>query len=559
MCNPRSMWGTVCGNQWTEANSRVVCSSLGYSVEEGTYQVSSTFKKTPTVPIAVDFVKCQGSENSLKDCVHFSHSYSECGHSDDVGVRCQADDCIDGDVRLFEYLGRYDYEKRQYVLVCINKRWGPICSNNRQGNSKTLCNQFGYNGGYGGEGLISMPVQNITLQCSGDESRISDCPFDNSIPSSCYSHISIDCKNAYCTDGQVRLVDGATDVEGRVEICFSRRWGTISGDGWTQAESTVVCNDLGYEATDKDYSLRPAPNSMPVLLKGVRCTGKELSLLECGYRRAPIVLNHVKDVAVRCKSECDDGDLRLVGGDSENDGLLQVCFSGRWGTVNRDGWTDVDTHVACRQLGFNNAGQYSANAVRNTLSTPIYMDNIGCHGTEARLTDCAYHRDTSEDSHSGDVWIDCSSSSNSANNIESDNSTATDSGDNVTGLIVALVALVGLVLLSIAFVGYILWSKRLHKKMRVYYRNSAQGKGEGNVKIPDEPDSKDYEIPKRTTATQDAHYASLSSSPPAKPSGIYQPLKLSTLERESCYAAPQKVTRGNGGGKGKNPPPPLRH
>ena len=100
------------------------------------------------------------------------------------------------------------------------------------------------------------------------------------------------------------------------------------------------------------------------------------------------------------------------------------------------------------------------------LSLLPYMDNVGCHGTETRLTDCAYHRDTSEDSHSGDIWIDCSSSSNSANNIESDNSTATDSGDNVTGLIVALVALVGLVLLSIAFVGYILWSKGLHKKMR---------------------------------------------------------------------------------------------
>ena len=54
---------------------------------------------------------------------------------------------------------------------------------------------------------------------------------------------------ASCADGQVRLVDGATDVEGRVEICFSRRWGTISGNGWTHRESTVVCNDLGYEAT----------------------------------------------------------------------------------------------------------------------------------------------------------------------------------------------------------------------------------------------------------------------------------------------------------------------
>ena len=57
-----------------------------------------------------------------------------------------------------------------------------------------------------------------------------------------------------------------------------------------------------------------------------------------------------------CTAECDDGDLRLVGGDSENDGLLQVCFSGRRGTVNVDGWTDVDTQVTCRQLGFNNAG-----------------------------------------------------------------------------------------------------------------------------------------------------------------------------------------------------------
>ena len=192
------------------------------------------------------------------------------------------------------------------------------------------------------------------------------------------------------------------------------------------------------------------------------------------------------------------------------------------------------------------------------------MDNVGCHGTEARLTDCAYHRDTSEDRHSGDIWIDCSSSS-----TESNNNTETDSGDNVTGFIVAPVALVSLVLLSnIAFVSYILCSKGLHKKIRwvnsrlfllsraiefyyrVYYKHSAQGKGEANINIPDEPDSKDYEIPKPTATTQDARYANLSSSAPAKSSGIYQPLKMSTLERESCSTAPQKVVGVNGGGKG---------
>ena len=56
-------------------------------------------------------------------------------------------------------------------------------------------------------------------------------------------------------------------------------------------------------------------------------------------------------------ASCDDGDLRLVGGESESDGLLEVCFSQRWGTVNGDGWTYSDTQVACRQLGFEDAGK----------------------------------------------------------------------------------------------------------------------------------------------------------------------------------------------------------
>ena len=55
--------------------------------------------------------------------------------------------------------------------------------------------------------------------------------------------------------------------------------------------------------------------------------------------------------------DCVDGDLRLVGGDSENEGVLQVCFNQRWGTVNGDGWTNGDTKVACRQLGLNTEGQ----------------------------------------------------------------------------------------------------------------------------------------------------------------------------------------------------------
>ena len=49
-----------------------------------------------------------------------------------------------------------------------------------------------------------------------------------------------------CFDGEVRLVEGESEWEGRLEVCFSRRWGTVSSDGWTQTNTQVVCNDLGY-------------------------------------------------------------------------------------------------------------------------------------------------------------------------------------------------------------------------------------------------------------------------------------------------------------------------
>ena len=42
-------------------------------------------------------------------------------------------------------------------------------------------------------------------------------------------------------------MEGESQWEGRVEVCFSQRWGTVSSDGWTKANSEVVCNNLGYE------------------------------------------------------------------------------------------------------------------------------------------------------------------------------------------------------------------------------------------------------------------------------------------------------------------------
>ena len=48
-----------------------------------------------------------------------------------------------------------------------------------------------------------------------------------------------------CTEGDVRLVEGTTRLEGRVEICKNNVWGTVCDDGWGQSDARVVCRQLG--------------------------------------------------------------------------------------------------------------------------------------------------------------------------------------------------------------------------------------------------------------------------------------------------------------------------
>ena len=48
-------------------------------------------------------------------------------------------------------------------------------------------------------------------------------------------------------DKGIRLVNGATRFEGRVEVCVNGVWGTACDDDfWGVEEATVVCRQLGF-------------------------------------------------------------------------------------------------------------------------------------------------------------------------------------------------------------------------------------------------------------------------------------------------------------------------
>ena len=46
-----------------------------------------------------------------------------------------------------------------------------------------------------------------------------------------------------------------------------------------------------------------------------------------------------------------DGAVRLIGGQDNLQGTIQICIGGVWGSVCDDLWGTMDANVICNQLG----------------------------------------------------------------------------------------------------------------------------------------------------------------------------------------------------------------
>ena len=50
-----------------------------------------------------------------------------------------------------------------------------------------------------------------------------------------------------CVSGDVRLRDGAGDSNGRVEMCYDRRWVEVCKNRWDADKTRAVCNQLNFD------------------------------------------------------------------------------------------------------------------------------------------------------------------------------------------------------------------------------------------------------------------------------------------------------------------------
>ena len=85
--------------------------------------------------------------------------------------------------------------------------------------------------------------------------------------------------------------------------------------------------------------------------------GNETYLTDCSHEPFISIYNpSCNQVAVVCNNYEVDVPVRLVGGDSSYSGRVEVYYSGLWGSVCDDDWSQPDARVVCNMLGYSSSG-----------------------------------------------------------------------------------------------------------------------------------------------------------------------------------------------------------
>ena len=118
----------------------------------------------------------------------------------------------------------------------------------------------------------------------------------------------------------------------------------------------------------------------PILLDDVQCNGNETFITNCTRRQnghdcsvtesAGVLCTGIETIQVSHFNEhcilqihtpatvCSNGNIRFRDSnvDNDNEGIIQVCINQQWSDVCDESWSESDAIVACRQLGFADAG-----------------------------------------------------------------------------------------------------------------------------------------------------------------------------------------------------------
>ena len=100
----------------------------------------------------------------------------------------------------------------------------------------------------------------------------------------------------------VRLVNGSTKYEGKLEVHHNGVWGTVCDNGWDLSDAQVVCNELGL---GKAVAARPnafyGQGSGQIRLDDISCVGTEKTIRNCSHKGwGSHNCSHTEDASIKC-------------------------------------------------------------------------------------------------------------------------------------------------------------------------------------------------------------------------------------------------------------------
>ena len=115
---------------------------------------------------------------------------------------------------------------------------------------------------------------------------------------------------------QVRLVDGSSDREGRVEVFYNGEWGTVCSDFFDVQDAEVICRMVGFPgavSVEVKGRFGAGNSSQKILLDDLWCSGQESSVASCSFRGwGSHNCSHNQDAGVVCREKIPGKGLVLV-------------------------------------------------------------------------------------------------------------------------------------------------------------------------------------------------------------------------------------------------------
>ncbi|XP_071831062.1 scavenger receptor cysteine-rich type 1 protein M160-like isoform X3 [Apostichopus japonicus] len=381
-------YGTVCDDYFTMENAQVACRQLGFAGAK--MLAPEAHFGEGTGPIVMDNVRCIGTETNLAQCSHKEWTVHDCNHREDVGIMCYRDfESIN-----IELTGNFVRENEGIAVVTVNDTPGYICGDSfDMKDADVICKTMGYGSATMALnktlGSVSTTLSNLT--CTGKETSLLDCDHSTWFNKTCISNTVafVSCKLP--EDGDIRLMDGATSLQGRLELYYNGKWGLVCDDEFDMDDAMVACLELGFGAPVeyKNWPFGSVPFNVPIWVDSLDCTRDNVKISEC---QRSIYGDHdctsVENVGIVC-GEVPPITTQLLDGPFNSLGTIIITTDvGTRFQICSPQFTLANGMVLCSQMGYRGAAQvFQGNYFGTAAGRTIAMD-FNCVGNEKTIAAC---------------------------------------------------------------------------------------------------------------------------------------------------------------------------